>query len=178
MTYQDVISFWFNPEHQQFWFRSSDEFDQLIRQKFESLWLSACKGELLKWRKSASGRLAEIIVLDQFSRNLNRESDLAFRQDGMALVLSQELVSRKSWYDLTPIERVVSILPWMHSESLAIHEEALALFEMIAEPGFLEFEIKHCELIRRFGRYPYRNEILGRNSTEDEIKWLKDNHGF
>ncbi|WP_241623916.1 DUF924 family protein [Rosenbergiella epipactidis] len=178
MTYRDVISFWFDPEHQQFWFRSSDEFDQLIRQKFESLWLSACKCELFQWRKSASGRLAEIIVLDQFSRNLNRGSDLAFRQDGMALMLSQELISQKSWYDLTPIERGVSLLPWMHSESLAIHEEAIALFEMSAEPKFLQFETQHCELIRRFGRYPYRNVILGRDSTADEIEWLKHNNSF
>ncbi len=178
MNYQQVIDFWFAPQHQALWFRKDSDFDNNIRQQFGDLWRSACRAELFTWRSSARGRLAEIIVLDQFSRNLSRDSAEAFRQDGMALVLSQELVASADWQTLSATEQGVALLPWMHSESAVIHQQAQTLFTALGIAAFLEFEIKHSEVIKRFGRYPHRNALLARQSTQEETDWMKVNPGF
>lgn len=178
MRYQQVINFWFDPQHQPLWFKSNDQFDNSIRLSFLDLWSSACKGELFHWRNTAEGRLAEIIVLDQFSRNLNRGSALSYRQDGMALILSQELISQPEWQHLSTDRKAFSLLPWMHSESPVIHQQAHGLFATLDTPSYLAFEIKHSETIQRFGRYPHRNSALGRPSTPEEIDWMEINSGF
>lgn len=178
MTYQAVLDFWFSPQNKPFWFSKNEDFDQRIRRDFLDLWLSACNGELFPWRKTVKGRLAEILLLDQFSRNLNRESALSYRQDGMALILSQELIQIKEWQELTDDEKAVSLLPWMHSESLVIHQDAITLFSTLSDASFLKFEIKHRDVIQRFGRYPHRNAVSGRASTPEEMEWMKLNKGF
>jgi len=129
--------------------------------------------ELSGWRKSASGRLAEIIVLDQFSRNLFRGSPLSFAYDPLALVLSQEAISVGADQLLSPVERNFIYMPFMHSESLQIHEDAVELFRRNGQQGNFECELKHKVIIERFGRYPHRNEALGRASTEAELEFLQ-----
>lgn len=173
MHYQEVLDFWFVPEHQPHWFAKNDAFDQLIEKKFKSLQQKAAQSELWNWRKTAEGRLAEIIVLDQFSRNLFREDPRAFSQDPLALALAQEAITLNLDQQLSPEQRTFLYLPFMHSESSDIHKFAVKLFERLGNPVNLEFEHKHKVIIDRFGRYPHRNAILQRQSTAEELAFLQ-----
>lgn len=172
MNYQDILDFWFHADSQLLWFSQSHEFDQSIAQQFMSTHRQATRAELWAWRKTAEGRLAEIIVLDQFSRNLFRDSPQAFAQDSLALALAQEAISLNLDQQLSPEQRAFLYMPFMHSESRMIHEFALKLFQRLGNPTNLEFEKKHKVIIDRFGRYPHRNQILGRESTNEELIFL------
>ncbi|MEM8593387.1 MAG: DUF924 family protein [Pseudomonadota bacterium] len=168
----DVIQFWFKEHGPEQWFQKDDGFDQLIRDQFLEVHRSATQGELFIWRRTALGRLAEVIVLDQFSRNLHRDSALAFAYDGMALTLAQEAVSAGMDQQLEPKQRSFLYMPYMHSESLLIHEQAERLFKALRLKSSIEFERKHLDILERFGRYPHRNAILGRESTPAELEFL------
>jgi uncharacterized protein (DUF924 family) len=172
MNYQNILDFWFSEKTQPLWFAKSDEFDASIQQNFKNIHQQASQSELWKWRETPEGRLAEIIVLDQFSRNLYRDSALAFAQDPLALALAQEAISLGLDKELTEDYRKFLYMPFMHSESKIIHEQALALFEALGNPVNLDFEKKHKVIIDRFGRYPHRNKILGRESTQEELEFL------
>ena len=172
MNYQDFLDFWFSPAAEPNWFVKSAEFDALLAEKFTDVLQQAAQGELWTWRETPAGRLAEIIVLDQLSRNLYRNDPRAFAQDGMALVLAQEMIHLKLDQNLNPTERRFLYMPFMHSESKAIHEFALKLFQRLGEPVSLEFEKKHKQIIERFGRYPHRNQSLGRISSAAELEFL------
>ena len=170
---QDVLDFWFNPSTKPFWFTKSDDFDQQLHQKFADLYQKACLAELWPWRKTAEGRLAEIILLDQFSRNLYRNQPAAFAQDAMALALSQEAIGLELDQQLNVEQRAFLYMPFMHSESQFIHTLALNLFEKLNNPINLDFEKRHKEIIDRFGRYPHRNDILDREFTDEEEAFLQ-----
>lgn len=176
MNPQTVLDFWFHEAHQPFWFRKSAEFDAQIRAQFLTVWQQAAYSELNHWRTSLQGRLAEIIVLDQFSRNLFRDSPMAFAQDNMAVALAQEAICQTGFADMQPIERHFMLMPLMHSESRVIHQQAVPLFEQYTTPYALDFEIKHKVIIDRFGRYPHRNQVLGRESTAEEMAFLQEPH--
>lgn len=174
MDYQGVLKFWFTESKESQWFTKDSDFDETIRQRFAMCHQQASQGELVAWRESIKGRLAEIIVLDQFSRNLFRDRPQSFDYDGMALVLTQEAIATGELDQLSQVERSFLFMPLMHSESLVIHEEAVKWF---AEPGMennLAFEKKHRDILMRFGRYPHRNQILGRPSTDEEVAFLKE----
>lgn len=173
MHAQKVLDFWFAKTHQPFWFEKNTEFDDLIRQNFGKLHEQASRSELWGWRKDINGRLAEIIVLDQFSRNLYRGEPKAFAQDAMALSLAQEAISQKLDQQLDLEQRKFLYLPFMHSESAYVHEFALKLFQNLGDDDTLEYQKRHQDIIIRFGRYPHRNEILGRISTHEELEFLK-----
>jgi uncharacterized protein (DUF924 family) len=167
-----VFKFWFQEIDRSLWFKKDPDFDKLLAERFGDLHTRVCAGELSAWRESAPGRLAEIIVLDQFSRNLYRNSAKAFAQDGMALVLAQEAVHCGADLALPAQERVFLYMPYMHSESPLIHEAAVQLFTSTGIAGNLAFEMKHKTIIDRFGRYPHRNAVLGRASTPEELAFL------
>jgi len=173
VNYDDVLSFWFNEIESSKWWVKDINFDSLITDKFLALHEQANKCELFEWRKSAKGRLAEIIVLDQFSRNMFRDSPKAFSSDPLALALSQEAISLGKHTELNEIERSFIYMPYMHSESLSIHNVAVELYKGNGIQSNLDFEIKHRDIIVKFGRYPHRNSILARTSTDEEIKFLK-----
>ena len=168
----DVLKFWFEETKPEQWWKVDADFDATIKSRFGSVLSQAAAGELHAWRIEPRGRLAEILVLDQFSRNVYRGTPAAFAQDGMALVLAQEAVAIASLEALTPKQRPFLILPYMHSESAVIHAEAMRLFEQFA-PDNLDFEVRHKAIIDRFGRYPHRNALLGRASTPEELEFLK-----
>nr|WP_315466655.1 DUF924 family protein [uncultured Undibacterium sp.] len=172
--FQDIIQFWFEEIDSKKWWSVDSEFDQLIHSRFHSVMLQAAAGELYQWRSDDHGRLAEIIVLDQFSRNVYRNTPQAFAQDAMALALAQEAIRAQADQGLTAIERNFLYMPFMHSESRAIHVYAEKLFHEHAPQGNYEFELKHKRIIDRFGRYPHRNAILGRESTAEEMEFLKE----
>jgi uncharacterized protein (DUF924 family) len=170
----EVLTFWFNDIQPKQWWTVDPQFDALLRERFLDLLQRASMGELFSWRSTAAGRLAEIIVLDQFSRNIYRDSPQAFAQDATALVLSQEAVTAGALSALAdPMERAFLLMPYMHSESKLIHAQAEPLFQAHTPANNLDFERRHRAIIDRFGRYPHRNQILGRPSTEEEIEFLK-----
>ncbi|MCF6327047.1 MAG: DUF924 domain-containing protein [Devosiaceae bacterium] len=170
----EVIKFWFEDHDQKDWYGSTDEFDKLLHEKFFDLHGQVCAGEADHWRQNPQGRLAEIIVLDQFSRQFFRGKAQAFAYDGMALVLAQELVATGGDKTLTTDQRSFAYMPYMHSESLKIHEVAVKLFGSLDVEASLEFEIAHRDVIVRFGRFPKRNEALGRTSTKEEKAYIEE----
>lgn len=172
MRSQTVLDFWFTEITPADWFGKSADLDQQIRTRFLTLTESAAKGELFAWRKTIEGQLAEIIVLDQFSRNLWRDTPRAFAQDSMAIALAQEAVTHPDYEKLPPIQRKFILMPYMHSESALIHQYAVPLFQALNDNYTLDYELKHKVIIDRFGRYPHRNGILARTSTEEEIAFL------
>lgn len=172
MNYKQVLDFWFDSENKEFWFSKSDEFDLELEEKFGHTLQQAMQCELWTWRETAEGRLAEIIVLDQFSRNLFRDHPASFAQDPLALSLAQEAVRLGLDQQLAPDQRCFMYMPFMHSESKIIHAQALQLFEALGNPINLGFELKHKTIIDRFGRYPHRNQILERESTPEEVEFL------
>ena len=172
MQAQDILDFWFDPDHRSLWFAKSDEFDAKIHDQFQIIHHQAIQAELWSWRHTPEGRLAEIIVLDQFSRNLYRDQAQAFAYDSMALMLAQEAISLQLDAQLNPEQRSFLYMPFMHSESKLMHEFALKLFQRLGNEINLSFEKKHKVIIDRFGRYPHRNAILGRSSTPEELTFL------
>ncbi len=169
---ESVLRFWFEELEPRQWWVKDSELDALIGKRFGALQAAAAEAELFSWRVSPEGRLAEIIVLDQFSRNIYRDTPLAFACDPMALALAQEVVSLGADQSIETPRRAFFYMPYMHSESRLIHDQALALFEQPGVEFNLEFEEKHKAIIDRFGRYPHRNAILGRQSTPEEIEFL------
>ena len=173
---KEVLDFWFVECEPSDWFKKSEEFDAEIRTRFLEAYESVASGETSEWRKSAQGRLAEIIVLDQFARNMFREDARAFAADALAVELAKEALS--DWDEYSIQERSFLVMPFMHSESLEVHEWASKWFD---EPGLerrKKYEAAHREIIERFGRYPHRNPVLGRTSTPEEEAFLKDHPGF
>lgn len=178
-TAEDVLTFWFEEvEPAQHWKKDLD-FDRMIQQRFGKLLERASQCELFPWRQantaqgSALGRLAEIIVLDQFSRNIYRDQPQSFQQDALALALAQEAVAQGCLKHLAPPLQAFLLMPYMHSESAAVHEQAVTLFEQYGSEGNLDFERRHKAIIDQFGRYPHRNVILGRPSTQSELEFLQ-----
>jgi uncharacterized protein (DUF924 family) len=170
--YQPVLQFWFEEISPAQWWKVDAALDRLIVDRFSDLHRRAVSSELFEWRAEPRGRLAEVIVLDQFSRNMYRGDKLAFAADTMALALAQEAVAAKVDDTLSPDERVFLYMPYMHSESRMIHKVAECLFKESGPKSNYDFELRHKAIIDRFGRYPHRNAMLGRQSTKEELAFL------
>lgn len=168
----DILDFWFAELTPAQWYAASHALDAEIARRFASVHVAAARCELFAWRETPDGRLAEIIVLDQFSRNIHRGSAAAFAQDALALALAQEAVRAGADRALPAERRAFLYLPYMHSESAAIHEIALQLFDQPGLENNHDFERKHKVIIDRFGRYPHRNAVLGRESSAEELAFL------
>lgn len=171
--FRSVLEFWFAELSESQWWAKDPELDQRIRRRFGELHRRAAMGELYAWRQQPQGRLAEIIILDQFSRNIYRDSAQAFACDGMALVLAQTALAVGDDRLLEPLQRNFLYLPYMHSESLLVHQQAEALFVASGIAKTLDFEYRHRAIIERFGRYPHRNALLGRSSSAEELAFLQ-----
>jgi uncharacterized protein (DUF924 family) len=172
MTPDTVLDFWFREIDPKQWWVKDAAFDQLIRDRFAAVHAQANACELFSWRTTADGRLAEIIVLDQFSRNMFRDTPAAFASDPLALALAQAAVNVGADLELQAPYRSFMYMPYMHSESLAIHDAAVVLFERCEREESRNSEKRHRAIIERFGRYPHRNAILGRESSAEEIAFL------
>jgi uncharacterized protein (DUF924 family) len=168
-----VLHFWFDEISPEQWWRRDPVFDQTVRSRFAELHEAASRAELWTWRATASGRFAEIIVLDQFSRNMYRDDARAFACDALALALAQEAVRVGADLEIVPEQRAFIYMPYMHSESRLIHATAAELFRERA-PANLDYELRHKAIIDRFGRFPHRNAVLGRTSTTQELAFLAE----
>jgi uncharacterized protein (DUF924 family) len=174
MQAQDILHFWFQELTAQQQFAKDPVLDDAMRLRFGTTLEAAARGELWAWRAAPEGRLAEIIVLDQFSRNIYRDTPRAFAQDGQALALAQELVASGMDLTLPLAQRVFAYMPYMHSESALVHAQAVALFSQPGLENNLSFELRHRAIIARFGRFSHRNAILGRVSSAEEIAFLAE----
>ena len=169
-----ILDFWFTELSPKQHYAKDAALDEAIRTRFGATLEAAARCELFAWRATPQGRLAEVLVLDQFSRNVYRDTARAFAQDALALALAQVLVASGQDRSLPLAQRGFAYLPYMHSESALIHAQAVALF---AQPGMedsMRFELRHQEIIHRFGRYPHRNALLGRESTPEELAFLQE----
>jgi uncharacterized protein (DUF924 family) len=173
MTEETIIDFWFKELTPDQWFEKDKGLDGEIARRFGGVHAQAVNGELSSWRSTPEGRLAEVIVLDQFSRNIFRDQPGMFAADPLALALAQDAIQSGDDTRLEARKRAFLYLPFMHSESRAIHEIALKLFSAPGLESNLKFERLHKSIIDRFGRFPHRNAILGRESTPEEIEFLK-----
>ncbi|TMN39923.1 DUF924 family protein [Pseudoalteromonas sp. S2755] len=169
MNYKDVYEFWFVECTESDWWKKSADFDRIIKNRFGILHQMAHQGELSSWRATPLGALCEIIILDQFSRNIFRDTPAAFASDPLALCLTQHAIEKGYHRQLNDTELMFLYLPMMHSESRIIHRAADHYFRDL--PNY-DFEVAHKKIIDRFGRYPHRNEILNRDSTEEEMDFL------
>ncbi|MGE3974423.1 MAG: DUF924 family protein [Bdellovibrionales bacterium] len=174
MKAQDIIQFWFHEIDRKKWFQSSPEFDQQIRDRFLKTFHQVQNGSTSQWRETPEGRLAEIIVLDQFSRNMFRDKPEAFAADPLALELAKAAVTAGDDMKLPVEQRGFLYMPYMHSENADDHIAAMKLFSQKGLENNYQYELLHKKIIDRFGRYPHRNQVLGRKSTPEELEFLKE----
>ncbi|MBF0194247.1 MAG: DUF924 domain-containing protein [Magnetococcales bacterium] len=177
---EQIITFWFGERDSDIfgnfrieWFKKSDEFDAEIRNKFSTLHQQACSGKLDDWLTSPEGALALIIILDQFSRNMFRNSPKAFAADPQALTIAKNAINAGFHNQVHPVMQTFFFLPLEHSENLEDQQQCVALFEKSGNTNGLTWAIDHLKIIQRFGRFPHRNKILGRVSSKEEEEFLK-----
>ncbi len=176
-----ILSFWFGdpqaPDYgapRTFWFQSTPHLDREIRDQFEDLHRKAAKGELDMLMESPEGSLALILLLDQFPRNMYRGTPQAFASDAKALEIAKHALEKRFDQSLLPVHKMFLYLPFEHSENVEDQENSVALFKTLGNDEGLEYALQHRDIIARFGRFPHRNEILGRKSTPDELNFLKE----
>ena len=187
-----VLDFWFGApgsaaevaaRQRALWFAKSAANDRIVIERFAETLVAAGKGELAGWAATPRGRLALIVVLDQFPHHIHRDHGQSFAYDAQSLALAMEMIERGEDAHLTPIERVFVYLPLEHAESIEVQDLSVALYETLANEavaaerqlfdGFLDYARKHRDVVARFGRFPHRNELLGRPDTAEEIEFLK-----
>ena len=171
---QTILQFWFAELTPKQHFAKDAALDETIRTRFGATLEAAARCELFAWRTTPDGRMAEVLVLDQFSRNIYRDTARAFAQDALALALAQELVDGGHDRCLPLAQRSFAYMPYMHSESSLVHTQAVDLFSQPGMEDTLRFELRHKDIIDRFGRYPHRNALLGRTSTAEELAFLSE----
>ncbi|MGF1540870.1 MAG: DUF924 family protein [Pleurocapsa sp.] len=184
MEYQTILNFWFGkPEDidygkpRKFWFVKNDEFDLKIKSQFQNLYEQAALGKLSCWQEQPLSCLALIIILDQFPRNMFRNSTQAFATDNLALAYARIAIAHQFDRQLIPVQRWFIYLPFEHSENLADQETSIKLFDSLQthadSQSAIDYAYRHWEIIQKFGRFPHRNQILARTNTQEEIEFLK-----
>ncbi|KYH01735.1 DUF924 family protein [Bradyrhizobium sp. DOA1] len=176
ITPSGILAFWREAGRAR-WYKRNDAFDAEIRRRFLALWQKAAAGELASWETSDEGALALVIVLDQFPRNMFRGTPQAFASDALARAVARRAIARGVDRRVDPILFEFFYLPFMHSEHLADQLHCVALFENTDNAENLKYAREHADIIERFGRFPHRNNVLGRDSTEAEQAFL-DGGGF
>jgi uncharacterized protein (DUF924 family) len=169
-----VLNFWFVENGPKQWFTHDPDFDAAIRDRFAGLAEKGAKGELTHWRGTARGALAEIIILDQFPRNLYRGDARAFGCDALALEAARQALKNKADQAVDESERVFLYFPFEHSEAAEDQETSVRLCATLSDKSYLDWAKKHKKVIDRFGRYPHRNAVFGRPSTAKELAFLEE----
>lgn len=181
-TPQDVLEFWFDPAAEVHWFDRDDAFDAHVRERFGSTLEAAVRGELDGWSATPEGWLALLIVLDQFSRNIYRDDARAWTHDAKAQALALAGITRGDDQRIAPLRRLFAYLPLEHAEDMSLQRHCVQLFERLVDQlpagqraqfeNFLDYARRHHDVIERFGRFPHRNAVLGRPSTDTEQAYL------
>jgi uncharacterized protein (DUF924 family) len=176
---QEVLDFWFGREGEpgygefrEAWFKKDPEFDRLVRDRFEALYEAAASGDLEDWKEEAQSCLALVIVLDQFPRNMFRGDPRSYATDRKAQETSGYAVDNAYDRELPEFQRTFLYMPFMHSENLEHQRRSVELFRGLGGSDSAEYAVRHMEIIERFGRFPHRNEVLGRRTTPEEAEFL------
>jgi uncharacterized protein (DUF924 family) len=170
---EEIVRFWFAELAPEDWFKADEARDALIRTRFGDVYAQLKDGVPESWRAEARGWLAAILVLDQFPRNLFRGDARAFATDEAALDLAKRAIAEGIDLKLPPEQRAFVYMPFQHSEQKADQARSIELFSALGNPLNLDFAIRHKAIIDRFGRFPHRNEIFGRTSTDEEVVFLQ-----
>ena len=174
----DVLAFWFAESSKPLWFDSTPDFDRTLDERFLATYRAAAAGELADWEDTPSGALALAIALDQFPLNMFRGQPESFATEAAARAVADRAIARGFDRELNPTQKMFLYLPFMHGETLADQDRSVQLFEQAGLEDSLRFARHHRDLIRRFGRFPHRNAILGRDSTPAEIAYLASPEAF
>jgi len=175
---QEILEFWFSGDVRPFWFRSTPEFDARLRGRFLAVWQAAARGELEGWRETPEGALALVIVLDQFPLNMFRGQPESFVTEEQSREVAAAAIDQGWDRELDDAGKAFLYLPLMHSEALADQDRSVHLYRDAGLVDSLRWAEHHRGIIRRFGRFPHRNEVLGRESTREEIMWLASKEAF
>ncbi|MCU7817888.1 MAG: DUF924 domain-containing protein [gamma proteobacterium symbiont of Lucinoma myriamae] len=171
-------NYWYCERIKKYWFRSTPELDTEIRDKFETLWETAATGALNHWLESAEGALALVIILDQLPLNMFRNQAKSFQTEQLAVQMTRRAIDRGLDSQLLKNKLAFLYMPLMHSENLADQELSVHLFEQAGLDANCRFARHHKDIIRQFGRFPHRNSILKRESTQQELDYLNSKHAF
>lgn len=178
MTAAAVIDYWYSERIKKCWFHSTPELDAEIRDMFETLWETAAAGELNHWAESAEGALALVIILDQLPLNMFRNRIKSFQTEQLAIQIAHQVIDNGLDSQLAKNRLAFLYIPLMHSENLADQELSVHLFEQAGLDDNSRFARHHRDIIRQFGRFPHRNSILNRQSTQQELDYLNSKHAF
>jgi uncharacterized protein (DUF924 family) len=173
---QSIVSFWQQAGEDK-WYARDDALDRRIRQRFLTIYEEAARGALTSWEDNAQSALALMILLDQFPRNMFRGNARAFATDALALDIARRALDQGFDRAVDPVMRGFFYLPFMHSENLADQAWAIGLYEALGNENNLKYANIHADIIRKFGRFPHRNDVLGRTTTPEEQAFL-DGGGF
>lgn len=176
ITPSDVLDYWFSEKSKQFWFASTPQVDYEIKVRFESVWEKAAEGEYSQWRETADGSVALIVILDQLPLNMFRSDPKGFQTENMAVEVALNAINNGFDEELNDEKLLFLFMPLMHSENIDHQNLQVYLFDKY---NFnLEFSKHHRDLVKKFGRFPHRNEILGRMSTMEELDYLLSDNAF
>jgi len=177
-NYQEIIDYWYSDSVKALWFNSTAEFDEELKKKFESTYLVAANGKLEQWKNSGLGILALVILLDQIPLNIYRGTPMSFKTEALSREMAN-IAIENGWNEgLTGEQKAFLYMPLMHSENLADQDKAISLFEAAGLEDNAKFAHHHRSIVARFGRFPHRNKILGRENTEAEEAYLKSDQAF
>lgn len=178
MTPADILEFWFSETSRKRWFRSTPEFDRELEARFLEAFEMASEGRLADWGQTADGALALVILLDQTPLNIFRGEPRCFATEGPALDVARRAIAAGLDHELTPERKAFLYMPYMHSESLADQQRSVELYSQPGLAHHLKWAHHHYDIVRRFGRFPHRNAILGRESTAEEQSYLSSPEAF
>lgn len=176
--YQSLLDFWFSEETKAKWFNSTPEFDQALTDQYLSVWQAAKNGQLKHWQSSAAGSLALIIILDQLPLNMFRGQPQSFATEAMSRDVAAHAIQQGHDQQLTDLQKAFIYLPYMHSEDMADQERSVELFENAGLTDNLKWAKHHRDIVKRFGRFPHRNAVLSRESSQEEIDYLNSKESF
>jgi uncharacterized protein (DUF924 family) len=177
-TAQTLLDFWFSPRVTKLWFNSTPAFDDELRERFADIYQAARRGELDEWEANAHGALGLVILFDQIPLNIFRKQPQSFATEAQAREVAARAIARGFDAELDDPQKAFLYMPYMHSEKLADQDISVELFSRAGLRNNLRFAQHHREIVRRFGRFPHRNAILGRESSDEELAWLASKDAF
>ncbi len=178
LHWDELLAFWFSPDSQQRWFNSTEQFDRELKERYQTLYELAVEGGLSHWQQSALGSLGLVILFDQIPLNIFRGQKQSFATEAKSRQVAEQAIANHWDEELTDKQKMFLYMPYMHSENIYDQDRSVELFEQAGLSNNLRFAIHHRDIIRRFGRFPHRNAVLGRTSTQQEIDYLDSDEAF
>ncbi|WP_455196917.1 DUF924 family protein [Kaarinaea lacus] len=177
-TPADILDFWFSEKVKPLWFNSTPDFDAQLKERYADIYRAALNGQLSKWQQTADGCVALVVILDQFPLNMYRGLPESFAGEALARDITRKAVSKGFDKQIPDEQKAFLYMPLMHSENIVDQDLSVQLFEAAGLTENLRFANHHRDIVQRFGRFPHRNKILGRTSTQAELDYLTSKDAF